>query len=803
VCQDEVVGWHGRAEDPRAEAQQRLLAYRNGDDDAVTSDGSLALAGRLAAAEGDPQSLLLAAWLYRCRAEALHGTRDHATALERAEDLMILLVKSHADGLPAELRHFAAHAATKRLAETLGKAQAQTDPAALDTAVDLGALAAGHLGGPEQWAAQVNLATALAMRYERAGDPADNDAAIALLRVVLAQPDAASLHARLANNLAMALRSRFDRSGHGADLAESVDLLSGATESAPDQRTRALFGGNLATAQMSLYEFTGDGRHLDEAIDAACAAVAVGSSLSQQGQASRLSTLGTALRERAERTGRPADMEASIDAHRNAVAAAVPGDPARLGILVNFGNALRSRFEQLGSFADLDEAIGATSEAVSLSSHNYPGLPRYLANLGAMLRSRGQRASDVADVDQAIDHTARAVALAQADDPHLARYRSNLCAALTTRHELTGSTDDLDRAVDAGRQGVSLNRGSALDRARCMANLAAALISRYQVRNRLGDAEEAASLFQQAVQTVPLDHVDRARYLTNLAGAFQTIFVRTESRSDIDACVTAARAAVDATPESNPDHPGRQTMLMVALMTRYRQAGNLADLDEALSTAEVVLAATPRDGVARSTRLSNASLAYLARFQLTGAVADGDMAVDYAQAAVAASPPDSPSQGTASVNLGLVQLAQGDAESLEAAAATLSEAAGLRLLPSTTQVIAAEGWARAAARRAHWAEAAEAYQAAVARLQLLAHPLAERRDSEFGVGSWSGLARDASAAAVLAGGPELAVTVSEAGRAVLWRRQLELRTEFTLLDTVAPDLAARASRIRRALDASE
>ena len=99
-----------------------------------------------------------------------------------------------------------------------------------------------------------------------------------------------------------------------------------------------------------------------------------------------------------------------------------------------------------------------------------------------------------------------------------------------------------------------------------------------------------------------------------------------------------------------------------------------------------------------------------------------------------------------------------------------------------------------------WPEAAEAYQAAVEHLQLLAHPLAERRDSEFGVGSWSGLARDAAAAAIWAGRPEQAVTVSEAGRAVLWRRRLELRTELTTLNAVAPHLAARASVIRRALD---
>jgi hypothetical protein len=118
-------------------------------------------------------------------------------------------------------------------------------------------------------------------------------------------------------------------------------------------------------------------------------------------------------------------------------------------------------------------------------------------------------------------------------------------------------------------------------------------------------------------------------------------------------------------------------------------------------------------------------------------------------------------------------------------------------------VIAAEGWARACARAGDWSQAAGAYQAAVEHLQLLAHPLAERHDIEFGVGSWSGLAREAASAAVEADLPEQAVTVIEAGRGVLWRRRLELRTDLTNLNAVAPDLAARVGRIRRALDNAE
>ena len=81
--------------------------------------------------------------------------------------------------------HSAGHAAANRLREILTKVHAEADPAALDTAVDLGTPASAHVGDAERWAVQTNLATALAMRYEHSGNSADNDTSIALLRDVL------------------------------------------------------------------------------------------------------------------------------------------------------------------------------------------------------------------------------------------------------------------------------------------------------------------------------------------------------------------------------------------------------------------------------------------------------------------------------------------------------------------------------------------------------------------------------------------------------------------------------------------
>jgi hypothetical protein len=181
-----------------------------------------------------------------------------------------------------------------------------------------------------------NLGVALQTRFERTGDPADLDAAIATVREAIQatsaeDPDRAG---RL-SNLSVALQASFGRTGDPADLDAAITAVGEAIQAAP-------------------------AGHPD--------------------RAAMLSNLGVALRARFERTGDPADLDAAITAVGEAIQAAPTGHPDRAAMLSNLGVALRARFERTGDPADLDAAITAVGEAIQAVP---AGQPELLENLEA------------------------------------------------------------------------------------------------------------------------------------------------------------------------------------------------------------------------------------------------------------------------------------------------------------------------------------------------------------------------------------------------------------------------------------
>ncbi|GLW98815.1 hypothetical protein Misp02_29020 [Microtetraspora sp. NBRC 16547] len=98
------------------------------------------------------------------------------------------------------------------------------------------------------------------------------------------------------------------------------------------------------------------------------------------------------------------------------------------------------------------------------------------------------------------------------------------------------------------------------------------------------------------------------------------------------------------------------------------------------------------------------------------------------------------------------------------------------------------------------AEAVEGFDLAVRLVPAVAwHGLSlpVRREN---LTEWPGLAADAAACAILAGQPATAVELLEQGRSVLWQQMLHLRGDLTELARTHPDLAAKVSSLRTALN---
>ena len=250
-----------------------------------------------------------------------------------------------------------------------------------------------------------------------------------------------------------------------------------------------------------------------------------------------LSNLGTCLRARFERAGDDADLDAAIDAERQAADLTPPGHPNRAAILANLGNSLRIRFERAGDDADLDAAIDAGRQAADLTPPGHPNRAMYLANLGASLRIRLERAGDDADLDAAIDAGRQAADLTPPGHPNRAIPLANLGDSLRIRFERAGDDADLDAAIDAERQAADLT---------------------------------------------PPGHPNRAMYLSNLGNSLRIRFERAGDDADLDAAIDAGRQAADLTPPGHPNRAGYLSNLGVSLRIRFQRAGDDADLDAAI-----------------------------------------------------------------------------------------------------------------------------------------------------------------------------------------------------------------------------
>nr|WP_240926024.1 tetratricopeptide repeat protein [Micromonospora sp. CMU55-4] len=778
------------------DAERRLAAFAAGDYTGVTAVGTASLAERLvrdaAGAAGTQlrhRMLILAACLHHCRALTVATSEGRRAAKRHAGAVALAVALEEPQVVPMRLRPVAAIAAVDACAEFQRRGL-------LDLAITAGRVALRWGTEATVRAGRINVGAALGERFEATGDVADLDEAIELYRTAAVEPG--PLRADLLNNLGTALLARFGHTRVPADIDDAVGSLSQAASGSGS----AGHAANLAQALTVRYEATGDLADLTEAVRQARLAVNH-SDLDDPDLGARLSGLGSALRTRFEATGDSSDLDESLTAHRRAVAVVPAGHPRVFGIKVNLGNTLRARYDLAGAWADLDEAITVTGDALATAPAGHPGVARYSSNLGAMLRLRFQSTGARHDLDAAVKVQQQAVSDAAADDHYQGRYLSNLAGSLLARFERFGAGDDLNRAVLYCRRAATFVGQSPTDRARCLSTLAGVLQARFDRRGAVEDIDEAVTVGRQATELVPVGHIDRPRHLTNLSLFLQARFTRTEQDADLDEAISTMREAVAATPPRSPTLPVRLSNMCVIRQTRYLRNGDLTELDAAIVDGLRAVDQTDGSAPERHSRLSNVGLALLRRFERTRQPQDLDDAVRLGTESVAAAEPGSPGWSRSLVNLGSAYEQRATATDLREARDCWWCAASAPAAPVAVRTVAGAAWGRTAARLGARADGADGYATAVRLLAALSWPGVRRVDREYAIAGWSGLARDAAATATDAGRHTTAVTLLEAGRAILWAQILDRRADLTVLRSQAPKLAASLDRVRSELDGSE
>jgi tetratricopeptide (TPR) repeat protein len=258
------------------------------------------------------------------------------------------------------------------------------------------------------------------------------------------------------SNLGATLRVRFERAGELADLDAAVQAGQAAVEATPTGHpNRATMLSNLGSALQIRFERVGELADLDAAVQAGRAAVDA-TPTGHPNQARQLSNLGVALRARYQRVEELADLDAAVQAGRAAVEAAPTGHPNRATMLSNLGAALLLRFGRVGELTDLDAAVLAGRAAVQATPTAHPNRAWHLSYLGATLRVRFERVGELEDLDAAVLAGRAAVDATPTGHPNHAAYLSNLGTALQARFQRTAEPADAETALTAWREATAV-----------------------------------------------------------------------------------------------------------------------------------------------------------------------------------------------------------------------------------------------------------------------------------------------------------------------------------------------------------
>jgi hypothetical protein len=638
-------------------------------------------------------------------------------------------------------------------------------------------------------------------RHTTYHDVDDLEQAVPLLRAVR---DLNSRGATLADQseplLGFTLRNLFEVTGEKREIDESIEILTHHLDDRK-QDHQAMF--ILAGPLLARYERFGDQRDLLGSIALARDASAVeNDSTLQQGS---LSLLCISLRLRAALAGHRVDMDEAVAAGRKALELALH-DAAREAHITktNLASALLVRYDHTDRIEDLSEAIALDSECVDELPGDHPDRPLNLSNLGLSLRRRFLETGDERDLAAALTAGREAVELTERTHVSFTAYSTNLSLSLQVAFEHFGVSDLLDEAVTHARNAAAAAPSGYPGAFHHLSVLATALSRRFQQRGVLLDIDEAVATARAATTSVAADHPALGALLASLSSCLLVRFRRTGRPSDLDEAIVSASAAVAGSPLQQSHRSGLYHSLSGALEARFQQSARPDDLTEAIAARRMALELSGSESPGRATEQSR--LAWL--LASSASTVDSralDEAVDHAAAAVAAIPISSPIRAGALGTLGWALYVREESvgskpADLPRAAAALREASAQLAAPARTRLDAAWMLGIVGVSEGLAELALEGFGAAIELLPLVASRALSVDQRMDILAEYAGLASDAAAVAIHANQLERAVELVDAGRSIIWEQALELRTELSELDRVAPGMAARLVELRSLLD---
>ena len=533
-------------------------------------------------------------------------------------------------------------------------------------------------------------------------------------------------------------RRRLAPRGHPQHLASMFDLGVALLHSG------IMFGdlGDLSSATAVLESVK---KRLDPSVDRAAVLSALGNA--------RLSRYLSVTR------GKQAELDAALEEHRQAMAAAEPQGPNALTIMSDFGAALMRGYEETRDGTLLEASIAALRRASSATPPGHARKPERLNQLVSALLALHERAGDPGTLDEAISISR--IAVAATDPAHAIRASSlyGLASGLFRRGELRRTLLDFDEAAIRATEAVEASPDDLANLALRLALQAAALCYLPSVTK----LEQADQNLTAAEGRLRRDDPERTRLQSN-HGVLLDALARfiddggPEAQRYAVRAVDLTRRAVDATSPDHSEYLGRLVNFVAASATLARLNRDPSVLDDALRRCDVL------DGQAETglpaTLLEPArAYAMAVRHELTG-----------------------------------------DAGAAAAAIEAYHRGASDPRLAVYRRLDAVHAGADLAVRCGETRCALELYTLAIDLLDSAAWRGIERRDQERLLAQYASLASDAAATAITASWPQIAVEFLERGRGILLDRLMDDSADLTLLSQVDTDLARQFEDLRRDLE---
>jgi tetratricopeptide (TPR) repeat protein len=454
-------------------------------------------------------------------ATVLHdGHEEFGT--DTADEALALSAQAHATARGRKRALFAADLA----AGLLGSFQRAGDKAILDRAVAMLVDAARTPGLDDQALADLDtrLGAVLTTRYVQFGDPADLDAAVeALGRARTRDALRGRDRVQAMSDLGAALHELHVRSGQPAHLQEAIEVLEAGRREVSSSPARVFRGllANLGAVYLGHHEVFGDRESLDGAIECLDEAVAGPGRMQSAWQASR----GQAYQARFLMTGDPADLQRALSALREAAAMTDRESATRRAALGNLAEALR-----LNASLAQPNAPGiqpsAWAEAASVAEAALDGAAfpderaLRLSNLGALLMDRHDVTPDPEVRRRAIACLREGAGISRPEDPRRAIYLANLASACFTLGLDDGSPSMSPPAIAQARE---LLREAAASSSAAPQHRVWAAYTWAQLACKSGDLDEGIEAFGVAIALIPemagqrLARRDRERHLAGLS----------------------------------------------------------------------------------------------------------------------------------------------------------------------------------------------------------------------------------------------------------------------------------------------